>query len=257
MLVPTNASEALKVEEIRDLSRWLALTPYQAQRRMAILVNFHQANESAANALLKTLEEPPRHVIIVLTARSIEDLLPTIVSRCEVLTLRSLPIGDLEEALLQRESASGREREVARLSGGNPGTALRMLSDPEAVEMRSLRLDELQTVLGSNRIHRFAYADSLTKDKDPQEKRSRALAVLGYWQLIWRDALMQTCGADVPIQNPDQLELIEIISLQVSEEDALKVIKKIQHTTEAIQRNANVRLALESLLLDLPYLKSG
>ena len=257
MLVPTHASEALKVEEMRDLSRWLALTPYQAQRRMVILANFHQANESAANALLKTLEEPPRHVVLILTARSREDLLPTIVSRCEVLSLRSLPIEELEEILLQREGASEREREVARLSGGNPGTALRLLSDPEVVELRSQRLNELLTVLKSNRIDRFAYADGLAKNKELQERRSQALQVLGYWQLIWRDALMKAYGADVPVQNPDQMELIERISLQVSEEDALKVIKKIQHTSEAIQRNANVRLALESLMLDLPYLQSG
>lgn len=78
----------IKVEQIRDLQRVLALSPYQARYRVALLLGFEKATPGAQNALLKTLEEAPEKAILLLTADSPDNLLPTIVSRCELLRLR-------------------------------------------------------------------------------------------------------------------------------------------------------------------------
>ena len=78
----------LKVDQVRELQRVLALAPYEASTRAAMLLRFEEANIHAANALLKTLEEPSPSVVILLTAESAETLLPTVVSRCELLRLR-------------------------------------------------------------------------------------------------------------------------------------------------------------------------
>jgi DNA polymerase-3 subunit delta' len=78
----------LKVDQVRELQRSLNLAPYQARYRVALLLRFEEAHPSAANALLKTLEEPASQVILILTASSPDALLPTVVSRCEVFRLR-------------------------------------------------------------------------------------------------------------------------------------------------------------------------
>lgn len=255
ILQPEDVSATLKVDEVRELSRWLSLAPYQGKWRMALLLDFHQASISAANALLKTLEEPASQVILILTAHSTDDLLPTIVSRCEQIALRPVAIKEIEAGLLELDDDAEKAQEVARLSGGYPGRARSYLEDKEVLVLRAKRLEEHQQLLVSTRAERFAYADAMARIKDPQERRSQTLQVLQYWQLIWRDVLLLVNGADVPLQNLDQEEWIEQISLQVNSKDVMNVIQRIQQTDDAIRRNANVRLALEALLLDFPYIR--
>ena len=79
----------LKIEKIREIMLWLSLKPYQGNFRVAIFRRFHEANVNTMNALLKTLEEPPKHALLILVADSPEQLLPTITSRCEILRLRT------------------------------------------------------------------------------------------------------------------------------------------------------------------------
>ena len=101
----------LKVDQVREIRRALTLKPYQAKYRVALFLRFQEASEGAANALLKTLEEAPEHVILILTADNPEQLLPTITSRCEVLRLRPLPVDVIESHL----KSNGAEAEQAHL----------------------------------------------------------------------------------------------------------------------------------------------
>jgi DNA polymerase III subunit delta' len=108
----------LKVEQVRDLQRSLSLLPYEAHFRVALLLRFEEAHPSAQNALLKTLEEAPQRVILLLTADSAENLLPTIVSRCEVLRLRPMALDHLQTYLETQGMDAVDARLLAHLSGG-------------------------------------------------------------------------------------------------------------------------------------------
>jgi len=111
----------LKVDQIRELQHHLALSPYEARYRIALLLNFERANPNAANALLKTLEEPPDQVILILTADSPENLLPTIVSRCEVIRLRPLSYELLASQLVRNLGVDPERAEIlAHVSNGMP-----------------------------------------------------------------------------------------------------------------------------------------
>ena len=105
IIAPEIEGGMIKVDQIRELQRSLILSPYEAKYRIALLLNFHRANANAQNALLKTLEEAPRKVILLLTADSAESLLPTISSRCEILRLRPTGIDSLAAALEERFQA--------------------------------------------------------------------------------------------------------------------------------------------------------
>ena len=92
----------LKVDQIREARKLLTLKPFQSKYRVALFLRFHEANDNAANALLKTLEEAPSYAVLILTADNPEQLLPTIVSRCEVLRLRPLSIEEVQRELENR-----------------------------------------------------------------------------------------------------------------------------------------------------------
>jgi DNA polymerase-3 subunit delta' len=146
----------IKVDQIRELQRGLSLTPYDAEFRVALLLQFEQANQFAANALLKTLEEPPPQVVMLITAESAEKLLPTIVSRCELIRLRPQPIGVIEKGLQSMFQLPPDEANLlAHLSGGRPGYAVQLHEDPTMMSTRSDWLDELQSLLSANRVDRF------------------------------------------------------------------------------------------------------
>ncbi len=242
----------LKVDQIRELQHILSLTPYQARFRVALLLRFEEAHPSASNALLKTLEEPGPQVILILTADSPESLLPTIVSRCEVLRLSPLSLEKVSQALQERWGLEPEKaRLLAHLSGGRPGEAVRLMQLPELQEQRQTWLNDQTQLLSSNRVDRFAYADTLTKDKEKETTRQ----VLQIWLSYWRDVMMRAAGATAPLINLDRAEEIDRIAGQISLIVARQAVSGIERAISLLDTNVNARLAVEVLMLDLPRLE--
>lgn len=240
----------LKVDQVRELQHQLFLAPYEARYRVALLLRFEEANDSAANALLKTLEEPPPQVILILTADNAERLLPTIASRCEHLRLRPLSVQDLKEGLESHWEIPADQAELfAHISGGRPGYAIRLSREPERLRWRETCLNDHHNLLAASRVKRFAFADKLARNKD--ELRD----LLGTWHSLWRDVLLQATGAAAPFINPDRNEEIRFIARQLDLPGILKIVQQFERTIELLDRNINPRLAFEVLLLDLPSIQ--
>jgi DNA polymerase-3 subunit delta' len=240
----------LKVEQIRSLRQSLVLKPYQGKYRVALFLRFQEANQNAANALLKTLEEAPAHVILLLTADTPEQLLPTITSRCEILRLRPLPVETVESYLKERGVEESTARLLAHVSGGRPGYALRLMQDKDALEFRTRRLDDLQNLLKSTRRERFAYAEKLTDRKNEGKERFRE--TLQLWLALWRDVLLRAAGSDTPLTNVDWATEIETLAGRLSLAEARRLVNAAEEAIEKSERNVNARLLAEVLLLDWP-----
>ncbi len=244
----------LKVEQIRTVRQSLTLKPYQGKYRVALFLRFQEANANAQNALLKTLEEAPKHVILILTADTAEQLLPTIVSRCEILHLRPLPIETVESYLKERGSTAESARLLAHISGGRPGYALRLMGDKDALEFRAKRLDDLQTLLQSTRRERFAYAEKLTdrkkKDADAEERFRETLLL---WLSFWRDVLMRASGSAAPLANVDYTEAVDSLASKLTLPEARKLVNDAEGAIDKLERNVNARLLAEVTLLDWPH----
>jgi DNA polymerase-3 subunit delta' len=237
----------LRVDQIRELQHNLALHPYEARYRVAVLLRFEEAHPSAMNALLKTLEEPAPQVIIVLTAESAESLLPTIVSRCEVLRLKPPPLEAVELSLQNQWGLPAKEASLlAHLSGGRPGYALNLHQDLRQLEQRHAWLDDHQRLLSQNRGARFEYAESLAKDKDALR------SVLLVWLSFWRDVLLRAAGASTPITNLDRSQEIETLASLIGLGGARQSVSALQRSLEQLDHNVNPRLLAEVLMLDLP-----
>ena len=240
----------LKVEQIRELQHSLALSPYQARYRVALLLRFHEANPNAQNALLKTLEEAPEKVILLLTADTAESLLPTISSRCEVLRLRPLPVESLEVAL-QTHWAQPPElaRRLAHLSGGRVGAAVRMVNQPALLERRQGWLADLEELLAAPIRQRFAFADRMTRGK---EKAALLPEMVQTWLAYWRDVLLVASGAQSPLTNLDCEAQIQRLAGQLSLEVVHERTVDLERALARLDANVNARLLLEVLLLDWP-----
>ncbi|MGB8214342.1 MAG: DNA polymerase III subunit delta' [Anaerolineales bacterium] len=241
----------LKVEQIRTLRQSLVLKPYQGSYRVALFLRFQEANANAANALLKTLEEAPAHVVLILTADTPEQLLPTIVSRCEVLRLRPLPAGRVEDYLKERGADETTAHLLAHISGGRPGYALRLMQDSETLAFRAQRLEDLHKLLGSTRRGRFAYAEKLTDRKFEAKERLRETLLV--WLSFWRDVLLCVSGADIPLANVDQIAQIESLAGKLLLSEVRGLVQATEGALDKLERNVNPRLLVEVLLLDWPH----
>jgi DNA polymerase-3 subunit delta' len=247
----SEAVPSLKIEQVRELERQAALAPYEARYRVPILLRFHEATLGAQNALLKTLEEPPPQVVLLLTADSADRLLPTILSRCQTLKLRPLRAAAIEQALIERWQAEPeRARLLASLAGGRLGWAVRACAGEEQLAQRAERLEELLQLITAPLRQRLLYSELLAK-----RGRVAVSEALDLWQYFWRDVLLAAGGANTaPPMNIDRINDIQRIAGQIGPGPACQAIESIRRTLAAIERNANVRLALDVLLIELPRL---
>jgi DNA polymerase-3 subunit delta' len=247
-LIPApNGNGEIRIQQIRDFQKTFNLKPYQSKYRVTLFLNFEKANDNAANALLKTLEEAPAHAILLLTADTPEQLLPTIVSRCEILRLRALPISAIESDLLERGVDEERARLLAHISGGRPGYARKLVDDATVLEKREERLNDLQTLLPAPRVEKFHYAEKLSKDKDVMRQ------TILIWLSYWRDVMLRVVGAETPLVNIDRNMEIEFLAGRLNLSTARRVVGDLESALEKMDKNVNSRLLAEVLLLDWPH----
>jgi DNA polymerase-3 subunit delta' len=252
----------LKVDQIRTLQRQLALSPYEGPLRIALLLRFHEATDQAANALLKTLEEPAQHVIMLLTARSEAALLPTIVSRCEILSLRLQPSVRLEKALRERGWDEDQALLHSRLAAGRPGYALQMAEEPALLESRKQQLDQLIHLVTETKAGRFGHVKTWVKQLNSShtnldDQRDECIGTLEVWLSLWRDTLLLAHDAEASLGNPDRVHELEKLAAGIPPAALKETVQAIRRTIKDISLNANLRLALETLMLDLPHYKFG
>lgn len=236
----------LKVEQVREVTRFLSLKPYQSQYKIVIFLRFQEANANAQNALLKTLEEAPSYAVLLLTADNAEQLLPTIVSRCEILRLRPLQLEAVTEFLTARGIESEKARLLAHLSSGRPGYALRLSADEKALAFRAEKLTDLRKLLAAKRRDRFHYAEKLAKEKESFRQ------TLFIWLSYWRDVLLKTSGAQAALANLDRADEIEELSYSVDLPLARVITAGLETALDRLDRNVNARLLAEVTLMDWP-----
>jgi DNA polymerase-3 subunit delta' len=241
----------LKVEQVREVRQMLVLKPYQGRYRTALFLRFQEANPNASNALLKTLEEAPTQALLLLTADNHEQLLPTITSRCEILRLRPLPVEAVESALLGRGASADQARLLAHLSGGRPGAAFRMLGEPDSLQFRQRRLDDLQRLLSASRVEKFAFAHTLTDRKKAEQERFRD--TLTIWLAYWRDVLVCAAASSAPLVNADRAAEITALAGRLGLPAARRAVAGMESAIQRLEDNVNPRLLAEITLLDLPH----
>ncbi len=249
---PEAGESSIRVEQVRALLHALSLSPVESRFRVAVVNDAHLVTDGGQNAILKTLEEPNPAAVIVLVAPQPGALLPTIVSRCQTLTLRPVPAVEIEQTLLARGAEPGKAHLLARLARGRPGWALRALADGELLSAREQRLADLRALLAANRTNRFAYAETMSK-----AGLQAARDVLDEWLWYWRDVARAASdpAGDPPagaLLNIDCAASIAELARRVSPAGAARAAQAIARARAALEQNASLRLTFDALLLQLP-----
>jgi DNA polymerase III subunit delta' len=253
---PETEGALLKVEQVRALQHTLSLSPYEARYRIALLLDFQQANANAQNALLKTLEEAPARVILLLVATTPESLLPTITSRCEILRLRPMPLERLSAVLLERLKLPAEEaRLLAHLSGGRLGTAIRMHDNPDILEQRQVWLEDLRNLLHASRRERFFFAESVAKGRERAILKANLTELYQVWLSFWRDLLLVASGSSAPLVNLDYKSVLQDLVADVDIATARACASRLEKALDGLDANLNMQLLTEVLLLDWPRLR--
>ena len=251
VIILDSPHESLSIEQIRTLQRDLTLRPHEGRYKVAVLTNFERATAAAANALLKTLEEPPAHAILILTSLDPTLLLPTIVSRCQIIPLRPISEAKIAELLVTRwQATSDQAQLLSRLSQGRLGWSVQVLTEPDLLTQRNQYLEDLVQLSQTGYAARLDYANRLAGKESPVGE------VLSIWLAWWRDVLLVSQGQEEAVINIDQLAHLTWFARQLSARQVIAVIQQNMAALKNLNYNVNLRLNIEVLLLNLPFIAS-
>ncbi len=236
----------IKIDQIRQLQRSLSYRPYEGRKRVCILDNADRMKAEGANALLKTLEEPPPDTLLILLAPETDALLPTIVSRCQQVSFTPLPLNEMTKELTMRLSLDQAEaKTLAELSQGSPGRALEMFHH-EVWEKRPKFIQDLIDLSSQGVQRAFAVAGSLA---DLGDDLPLAFPIMISW---YRDLIVWNEQKDVNwLINQDFHEEIRKRAGLMSRKSLVHRVEAINQTAKALSRNVNRLLAMENLMLQL------
>lgn len=221
-------ARTILVDQIRELSRIIRMKPHEGRAKVAIIVNSHQMNTNAANALLKTLEEPPAETLLILLAPHARSLLPTVVSRCQRLVFGPLTQAEVER-VLQRCNANHISERV-NVSDGSVETALEW--EPESGDTDADKGNALlYALLSGTTGERMDAAERVGKDRGDAD---HLLKLVERGLSVRMRNLASTWSERATSESRRLLELIDATEL----------------ARQRIRDNAHVQLTIEQLLLD-------
>lgn len=276
-------------EQIREIIRDVSLSPIDGPRKVYLVEGADVFNESAASAFLKTLEEPPEDVVFVLMAHSLEPVLPTIASRCQIVRFRRLPPSEAVAILSQQTGADAAEATAALWAAG--GVVARARDFLSSVARREARVRILRTLKDLAVMDELdvltAAKDLLTAVKAPledvrntqaaeleerseflgssgtkalEERHKRELTareregiaeVLNVAESWLRDCLTIAAGVPDLVVNADAMDAMEEVGAVITPASAARGLNAVNEARKRISYNVSPQLAIEAMLFDI------
>lgn len=236
----------IKIDQIRELQKTLSFKPVESTRRVCLIDYADQMNPAAANALLKTLEEPSAETLIILISAQPEALLSTVLSRCQRLPFNRLPQACIESALTEHRDFKQEEAHIiAALADGSFQLAL----DRDPAFYLEHRIDLLKRVTA---LSPASIIPTLDLAKELATEKETIPDTLELLQAFYRDLLLFRYGQ--PMENLVNIDLQEKIRRVAGRENTTSVLNKLDALDECLhnhKRNVNPQLNMEVLLLRL------
>jgi DNA polymerase-3 subunit delta' len=251
----SDGSRDIRICQVRRLERVVSRAPFEARLRAVIIDPADALTVEAANAFLKTLEEPPPGVVFVLITAHEELLRETVRSRCRRVAFSGVARRAIEQALVERWQVPPETAErLARMAQGRIGWAVGALEDERLLVEREHAVDDIESVLAGGLAGRFSYAASLGArfPRDPQAVRE----TLGLWREWWRDVLLAAAGAE-QLAAAGSLDTLRAHAAQYGVEGAAQALTALERGRRHLEEHANPTLALEVALLELPLARPG
>ncbi len=249
LVEPEEGKRQLGVDAVREtVVRMANLAPSTGRWRIFILPDVERMTANTVNALLKTLEEPPEGVVLLLTTSEPDTLLPTLISRCQIVPLHALTADEIAGALQERWDVPEDEaRALAALANGRLGWAVAAHERPALREERAEQLTRVMSLAAAPRDERIKAAGAFASDGDTARR------VLELWTVWWRDVVLAACGAAHLASTGDARREAERQGRALGCARAQDFLRLLVEAQNALDANANARLTLEVLMLDLPH----
>ncbi len=241
VLVVTPEGQTIKIEQIRRIQHTLSFKPAFAKKRMVIIDNAEAMTPDAANAFLKTLEEPPLNTTLILIAQDKNQLLPTIVSRCQIVRFRPLPLKIIQKVLKKKGLKEDEATRIASLAEGSLGKAMQLLEKQEELKIALLWIRS-----GVSVRELLASVEELAKNYQDQRQ---LFSFFDIYQGLLRDMLFLKKGIDEILINQDLATELKTLAESLSIEKIQKKIELLQEAKKLIRQNVQKRLVLEHLAL--------
>jgi len=238
----------IKISAIRDLGHILAAKPYEALQRVVIIDQAQAMNPQAGNSLLKLLEEPPANTILILIAVNTFSLLPTIVSRCQQLRFKPIPDQTLTEYLKQKGISPEQADILGKLANGSFARA-KDLAETDWLKRREWIIRVFERFGDQEEKNRcsamaMAFSERLAKDRDT------SIGVLEFMKSWLRDMAVVKGGSE-NVVNRDLLPRIRQAAQRCSTMTVLADIDRLETARKKIEANANIRLTMDVMLMNL------
>jgi DNA polymerase-3 subunit delta' len=222
----------------------------EAQWRVLVIDNAETMQGVAQEALLKTLEEPPASVVMLLLAEEADTLLATVRSRCQLVDLRPVPRGVVARALEERGVERPRADEIAGLAGGRPGWALRAIEDAAVVDERRRAVEHALEWMEGSSYDRLVTAVRLGDSF--QKRRVKTFDDLDILLGLWRDALLLRVAVPGPMTFRGYAERLQAVTVGWELPALRRAIQAVQTCIADLDANVRPRLAIEAMVLQWP-----
>jgi DNA polymerase-3 subunit delta' len=248
------SSRDIRICQVRRLERVVSRTTVDARYRVLIVDPAEALTAEAANAFLKTLEEPAPNTVLILITAAEEALPETVRSRCRRIAFTGIARVEIERALLGRGADAELAECLARLAQGRLGWAIAAFEDERLLIERERAFDEIEALVAGSYGERFRAAASLGAryPRDPEAVRS----LLALWQEWWRDVLLAAAGRE-DLASSGRLDTLRPQAAQWGLAGALRALSALTEGRQHLEERANPTLALEAMLLEFPLARAG
>jgi len=237
----------IAIEQIREWRSSLQLKPLHQGYKVGLIYGAEKLNKQSANALLKTLEEPTPQTVIILITSAWDRILPTIISRSQLIRFSPVNNQEIEEGLLAKNYPSIKVKNIVNLTGGYPGQIINFLENEEDFLEYQKFQKQAVSILDSNMAERFLAIEKLLDSvKEFNKKTTLAFNFLKHFSKVFRGLLLQNYN----LTNWQQSKNFKTIK-DYSASELLQKLTKIQEAQDQLLSNVQPRLVLENLFLNL------
>ncbi len=241
----------ISISQIRELINTLGMGSFLNSYKIGIIKYAEDLSEEAANAFLKTLEEPKRRVIIILITNHIEYLPKTVVSRSRVLNFQLVNPDVIYDYLIQKYNITrSKAKNYSHLSLGRPALAVKFLENQNFYDDYFVKADILFSIIKRDTNESLKKIEQIFNNKVVgQENVAKAIEVVRIWQGIARDLLLFKLKQRRLIQHEMAITELKQAELNINIRDLLKLLSSLDKAIEYLKANVSPRIALESVVL--------
>ncbi len=245
----------LRVEQAETILHHVHLRPFQSPYRIILIRDMQLAHPAFTNKLLKTFEEPPSAVILLATATEASRLLPTVLSRCQILQLRRGPRALIQEVLVRDYGVENQRADLlSRLAHGRMGWAIAHCQQEDIWAERNTSREMLTELVQGSVLVRLARVDDLARSR--AASRQVIQGHMEFWLSWWRDVWLYQYNRQDACINVDCREDLEVTARATHPDAVARFLQRLEQAHHYVHSNVNTRLVLANLMLHMPSLTS-